>query len=120
MMFQEVRKMRGRLRISVLCALTALLAAGARAQQVTLPLDQFEALRTRANPASQAEPAPPAPFALASADLDIDAGPESARVVQTLDLAVFADGWQKVPIGEAGSFIGARFGDLEGRVEVES
>jgi len=112
--------MRGRLRIGVLCALAALLAVGARAQQVTLPLDQFEALRTRANPASQTEPAPPAPFALASADLDIDAGPDSARVVQTLDLAVFADGWQKVPIGEAGSFIAARFGDLEGRVEVEA
>jgi hypothetical protein len=111
--------MRGRLRIRALCALAALLAAGgARAQQVTLSLDQFEELRTQANPNPQTEPAPPAPFALASADLAIDAGPESARVVQTLDLAVFADGWQKVPIGEAGSFIGAKFGDLEGRVEV--
>ena len=48
----------------------------------------------------------------------ISADGESARVVQTLGLTLFADGWQKVPLGEAGSFIAARFGDLEGRVNV--
>ncbi|MFL6201278.1 MAG: hypothetical protein ACJ76J_19070 [Thermoanaerobaculia bacterium] len=92
------------------------LAAGA---QVTMPLAEYEALRARANPEAEPNPSPPAPFAFESADVVISADGESARVVQTLGLTLFADGWQKVPLGEAGSFIAARFGDLEGRVNVE-
>lgn len=98
------------------CLLAALPAA---AQQVTLPLSQFEDLRTRANPGPEKPPDPPVPFALESADFEIAAGPSSARIAQTLALTVYADGWQKVPLGAAGSFTAARFGGLEGRVEVE-
>jgi hypothetical protein len=97
----------------------ALAAAAAGAQQVTLPLPQYEELRVRANPAAVTPPAPPAPFALESADFEIAAGSSGARITQTLALTIYADGWQRVPLGEAGSFTTARFGDLEGRVEVK-
>jgi hypothetical protein len=98
-------------------ALLSTLGATALVAQVTLPLEKYEDLRKRANPVDPAQPAPPAPFALESAELDIAVGATSARVSQDLTLTLFASGWQKVPIGEAGSFIGARFGDLEGRVD---
>ncbi|HEX3126594.1 MAG TPA: hypothetical protein VH394_04630 [Thermoanaerobaculia bacterium] len=88
-------------------------------QQVKMPLSDYNQLRARANPDQDADPPPPAPYAFESADLAITAGPESARIVQTLDLSLFADGWQAIPLGEAGSFIEARFGDLEGRVNVD-
>lgn len=108
--------MRGPIGIGVLCLL--LLAPALGAQQVTLPLADYEALRARANPDADPDPPAPAPFAFETAELAIAVNGESARIVQTLDLAVFADGWQTVPLGEAGSFIAARFGDAEGRVEV--
>jgi hypothetical protein len=90
----------------------------ASAQQVKMPLSDYNQLRARANPEAEAGPPPPAPFAFESADLAVAVGPESARVVQTLDLSLFAEGWLTIPLGEAGSFIGAKFGDLEGRVNV--
>jgi hypothetical protein len=91
-----------------------------RAQQVTLPLARYEELRARANPEAVPAPAPPAPFALESADLTITAGPASARVVMSLTLSLYAPGWQTVPLGKAGSFVAARLGDLEGRVVAAS
>src|SRR6185312_10196057 len=88
-------------------ALLTLLATVAGAQQVTLPLTQYEDLRTRANPAAETPPSPPAPFALEMADFDVTAGPGSARIVQTLRLTLYDDKWQTVPLGDAGSFIHA-------------
>ncbi|HYU35556.1 MAG TPA: hypothetical protein VEW48_25660 [Thermoanaerobaculia bacterium] len=88
------------------------------AQEVTLPLSQYEQLRSRANPKPDEPAPPPARFALESADLEIAVGPSSARIVQKLVLSVFSDTWERVPLGEAGSFTSARFGALEGRVEV--
>ena len=111
--------MRGPIRTGLSFALLWMSAFAAGAQQVTLPLAQFEELRERANPAPDEDLAPPAPFALSTAEILIGASAESARVVQTLDLTIYADGWQKIPLGEAGSFIAARFGDLEGRVNVD-
>jgi hypothetical protein len=98
----------------VVCALAAFSALG---QEVTLPLAQFEELRSRANPKPDDPAPPPARFALESADLEITAGASSARIVQKLVLSVFSDTWERVPLGEAGSFTSARFGGLEGRVE---
>jgi hypothetical protein len=92
------------------------LAVGA--QQVTLPLSQYEDLRARASPPPEAAPAPPAPFALELADFDIEAGPESARVVQTLRFTLYDGRWQTVPLGETGSFIRADFAGGEGRVRM--
>ncbi len=92
-------------------------AAGeAGAQQVTLPLEKFEALRARANPGAETPQPPPAPYALELAEYAVKVSRESARVVQTLRLTLFDDQWQTVPLGEAGSFIGADFHGAEGRV----
>ena len=102
--------------LAVPLLLSGLLPAGA---QVTLPLAQFEALRARAHPEPTAAVPPPAPVAFESAEVEIAAGRDSARIVQTLTLTVYADGWQQVPLGEAGSFVAARFGSLDGRVEVD-
>lgn len=96
--------------------LLLLLAGAAGAQQVTLPLEKFEALRARANAGAETPPAPPAPYALELADYAVKVSRESARVVQTLRLTLFDDQWQTVPLGEAGSFIGADFHGAEGRV----
>jgi hypothetical protein len=95
----------------------SLLATTAGAQQVTLPLNQYEDLRARANPAAETPPPPPAPFALEMADFEVTAGPGSARIVQTLRLTLYDDQWQTVPLGDAGSFIHADFRGLEGRVD---
>ncbi|HEX5715776.1 MAG TPA: hypothetical protein VF179_06435 [Thermoanaerobaculia bacterium] len=108
--------MRGPSRV-VLCV-TCIFFALAAGAQVTMPLAEYEALRGRANPDAEPNPKPPAPFAFETADLVISMDGESARIVQTLGLTLFADGWQKVPLGEAGSFIAAKFGGLDGRVNV--
>jgi hypothetical protein len=101
----------------LLCGLLAAGAQIASAQQVTLPLAQFEELRARANPAPSAAAPPPAPFAVESDELTVTAGPISARVVQTLTLTLYARDWQSIPLREAGSFIGADLGSLEGRID---
>jgi hypothetical protein len=103
----------------LLCALAAFVAASPLvAQEVTLPLSQFEQLRSRANPDPGDPAPPPARFAVESADLEIGVGASSARIVQKLVLTLYTDTWERVPLGEAGSFTSARFGNLEGRVEV--
>lgn len=107
----------------LLCALTVLaisatLAVAAYGQQVTLPLSQFEELRSRANPRPDDPAPPPARFALESADFEIEVGATSARILQKLALTINTDTWERVPLGEAGSFTAAGFGDLQGRVEV--
>src|SRR5436305_1675215 len=81
--FKEEKTMRPKKlgRFVILPTLLTLLAdiAGiggvAGAQQVTLPLTQYEDLRARANPAAEALAPPPAPFALELADFDVTAGP---------------------------------------------
>jgi len=98
----------------VVCAFAALAALG---QEVTLPLSQYEELRSRANPKPEDPAPPPARFALEADDLEVTVGASSARIVQKLVLSVFSDTWERVPLGEAGSFTSARFGNLEGRVE---
>ncbi|HEY4593089.1 MAG TPA: hypothetical protein VIJ61_11820 [Thermoanaerobaculia bacterium] len=95
----------------------ALLALGAQAQQVTLPLEKYEELRARAKPAAGQPATAPAPYALELAEYAVKVGPESARVVQTLRLTLYDDKWQTVPLGDAGSFISADFKGTEGRVE---
>jgi hypothetical protein len=118
----------GTTRIGVLWLVCALAAVAAGGQEVTLPLSQFEELRARANPKAEAAAPLPARFALESDDLEITVGASSARIVQKLLLSVLSETWERVPLGEAGSFTSAQFGDLkggdpkggdlEGRVEV--
>lgn len=103
-----------------LFALLALFAAvpWAMAQDVKLPLAEYEKLRERAHPAPGKPEGPPPPFALEDADFTVQAGAESAKVVQTLRITLFTDEWHAVPLGEAGSFIRADFGGAEGRVRL--
>jgi hypothetical protein len=91
-------------------------AAQPAVQQVTLPLPQYEALRARANPAPEAPPPPPAPFALEGDEVEVRAGATAARVVQVLTITLYSPDWQTITLGEAGSFLSAELGDLEGRV----
>ena len=98
--------------ISILSAITS------AAQEVKLPLAEYEKLRSRSDPAPDSAAPPPAPFALELADFEVKAGPESARVVQSLRFTLYDDGWQTVPLGETGSFIRADFGGMEGRVRL--
>lgn len=95
------------------------IVSAAAAQEVKLPLAEYEKLRAQANPTPDPAVAPPAPYALELADFEIQAGLESAKVVQVLRLTLYGDGWQTVPLGEAGSFIRADFGDAEGRVRLD-
>src|SRR3954470_1997243 len=104
-------------RFVFLITLLAGITGVAGAQQVTLPLNQYEDLRARANPAGETPASPPAPFALERADFDVTAGAGSARIVQTLRLTLYDDKWQTVPLGDAGSFIHADFRGIEGRVD---
>lgn len=104
-------------KISLLVVLSALPWAAA-AQEVKLPLAEYEKLRERAGPSADPTAPPPARFALELADFEVKAGPESARVVQTLRFTLYDDGWQTVPLGETGSFIRADFGGMEGRVQM--
>jgi hypothetical protein len=86
------------------------------ARQVTLPLNDFERLRERGNPAPDLPPSPPLPYALERAEIEIAAAPGSARVVTTLTISLYGAGWQKIPLGDLGLFVAADLGGLEGRV----
>ena len=76
------------LRNKCVCAFTltasVLLAAAIPAQEVTLPLEDYESLRQRAEPTEVSEPIPSVPIALEAADIELSAGPESARVTMRM------------------------------------
>lgn len=86
------------------------------AQQVTLPLPEYRSLRARAFPPPEPPPEPPAPTAFESAALDVAVGDASARVTYTLDVALYGQGWQSLPLPAVGSFVAADFGAIEGRI----
>jgi hypothetical protein len=103
---------------AVALAVAASFAGGsAAARQVTLPLAQFEELRGRAKVTPEPPAALPAPFTIESDEMEIVVGPASAAVVQRLTLRVLSGEWQTIPLGEAGSLVGADLGGLEGRIE---
>ena len=89
------------------------------AQEVTLPLAYYEELRQQARLPETPTPEPPAPFAFESADLEIAVSDSSARVRHQLTLSIFGEGWQRIPLGQAGSFVAAELGDLEGQLDVQ-
>jgi hypothetical protein len=109
----------GAVRGAVALAAATLLGSAsteAAARQVVLPLAQYEALRAKARNAPEPLPPPPAPFAIESDELEIVAEAASARIVQTLRVRVLGADWQAIPAGDAGSFVGADLGGLEGRI----
>jgi hypothetical protein len=97
-------------------ALVGFAADGAAARQVVLPLAQYEELRAKARTTPEPAPPPAAPFAIESDDLEVLAGPDSARIVQTLAVRLLGADWLSIPVGEAGAFVSADLGNLEGRL----
>lgn len=101
----------------IAAALTGSVASGppAAAQTVRLPLADFEALRQRAT--LESDPAaPPAPWVLESAELEIRVGPDSASTTQVLDLLVLDSAPQSIPVRVSGALTGARLEPLGGRI----
>jgi hypothetical protein len=85
------------------------------AQTVRLPLADFETLRQRAT--LEPDPAaPPAPWALEAAELEIRVGPDSARLTQVLDLLLLDPAPQSIPVRVSGALTGARLEPLGGRL----
>jgi hypothetical protein len=105
--------------VLVAAALLAAVWVGAEtaaARQVVLPLTQYDELRSKSRTTAELAPPPAAPFALEGDDLEVLAGPDSARIVQRLAVRLLAADWQSIPVGEMGSFVGADLGGLEGRL----
>jgi len=103
--------------LEVLPAAAVLVASLASAQEVTLPLDRYEDLRARSRPVQAEVVAPPAPFALEAAQVEITATGGSARVSQRLTLSIYAEDWVRVPLAAPGSLTSAQLGTLDGRVD---
>ncbi len=85
-------------------------------QVVRLPLAEFEALRARANLEAEKSPPHPSTFALESAVLDIRVDSLAARIAHRIDLVLLTDRTTSLTLGEIGTLVGARLGDLDGRI----
>lgn len=93
-----------------------LLVPPAISQEVTLPLEDYESLRRRANPDPPPEIEPAVPFSLETAVIEIDVGDDSVVVRQQLTLSIYDEGWHSVPLADAGSLTSIELGELEGRL----
>ena len=86
--------------VLIVCAFATAAAAQAPAPDgwVVLPIDEYRALRARANPAAPVIAAPPVDATLTRVDYDlrIEGDAIAGRVLLTVD--VLRDGWVKVPI----------------------
>jgi hypothetical protein len=103
----------------LLLLVTAVTAAPAVAQEVTMPLGDFDALRLRAFPAPTPTPTPappPAQWALEATSLDVTVGAASARVRQELTVSLFGESWQTIPLPSVGALVATDLGGLEGRL----
>ncbi len=98
-------------------ATAVLVCSSSHAQEVTLPLERYEELRARARPAPETPARPPTPFALESAEIEVNVGRQSARVAQRLTLSIYAQEWVRVPLPPLGSLTSIALGALEGRIE---
>ena len=91
----------------------------ATAQQVALPLDRYESMREAAKVPEHEAPSPAAAIAFERASIEIAVHSDRAEVIQTLTLAVYADGWQTLPLTAIGSLVEADLGGLEGRLDAK-
>lgn len=110
------------LAVLLLLAVAGFGAASLLAQEVHLPLDDYEDLRRRAFPEPEPDPEPPVPIAFEAVRLaiEIDGDPEAgARVIETLDVSLFGEGWQTLDLPAGGTFLEADLGTLEGFLESE-
>lgn len=106
----------------VLLWVAGLAGSSLLAQEVHLPLGDYENLRHRAFPRPEPEPEPPVPIAFEAVRLaiELDGDPEAgARVVQTLDVSLFGEGWQTLELPAGGTFLESDLGTLEGFLESE-
>jgi hypothetical protein len=92
-------------------------ASPSSAQQVTLPLPEYQALRARAFPQPPAPLRPPVPVAVEEAALRVVVGEASAQVRQTLTVTLYGEGWQAVPLPASGGYTGVLSDGLAGRLE---
>lgn len=102
-----------------------LLAAGSVtvAQEVTMPLNEFNALRSRAYPLPTPTPAPippPVPLALESATVEVVVGVTSARISQRLVVTMYSPDWQLLTLPPAGTLLANDLGGLDGRVAADT
>jgi hypothetical protein len=65
---------------------------------VVLPVDEYRALRERANPAPPVPPAPPVEATLTRADYDLRVDGDTVAGKATLTIDVMRDGWVRVQI----------------------
>lgn len=89
----------------------------ASAQQVEMSLERYEAMRDAATVVENQAPPPAAAIAFERAALDIDVHPDRADVEQTLEVAVYSEGPQTLPLATIGSLTAADLGGLEGRLD---
>lgn len=100
-------------------AVVILLPAALGAQEVTLPLARYDALRERARIQPTPTPGPVREATLDTARLELEDRGESLRVTHRLTLTIAADGWTEVALPAVGTLVEASLGALEGRVAAD-
>lgn len=98
-------------------------AGAAAAQEVTMPLESFDALRERAYPIPTPTPTPvppPAPLALEAAAVEVTLGATSARITERLTVTMYAPDWQLLTLPPAGTLLANDLGGLDGRVAADT
>lgn len=95
------------------------LVAPSEAQQVSLPLERYEALRAMAKIPAQAPPPPAASVAFESATLAVAVDERRAKIVQNLAFTVYDQGWHEVHLPALGSLIETRLESAHARLEVD-
>ncbi len=106
--------------LAALALLAAAWFAGSlAAQEVTLPLERYEALRhaAEATPTPVPTPSPGAPWAIERATISVELGQASARLRTRLWVRLLASGWQTLTVPQAGRLLEADMGGLRGRME---
>ena len=84
------------------------------AQEVRLPLERYDELRSRASARPQEPPEPTVLVAFEEAVLEIEAGETRARILQRLTVSVAGDAWQDLPLPALGTYISADLGGVDG------
>ena len=90
----------------------------AYAQEVTMPLKAFDALRAKAKAVEAVETEAPVPWALERVDLQMHLRGEAVHTRQIADLVLWSEGWQDVPLPLVGSPMEVDWGGLEGRLHI--
>ncbi len=90
----------------------------ASAQEVRMPLKDFEVLRAKAKPVAEPDVEAPVAWVLERVDLEMDLRGDAVHTRQIVDLVLWAEGWQEIPLSLVGTPLEVDWGDLEGRLDV--